>query len=64
MQAEKKAAQAKISRVVGGMDQGSPASAMAEKNKEWKEIKFHEINSIESEREFQKLALSGKSKAL
>ena len=59
LQAEKRAAQAKISRV--GIDQagmpGPNASSVLgnDPNKEWKELKYHGVNSLESEREFEKL---------
>ena len=35
-----------------------------EQNKEWNELKYHPINSIESERELEKLAVFGKDKLM
>eukprot|EP00347_Sterkiella_histriomuscorum_P010732 403375132 len=59
IQAEKRAAQAKLQRA--GMEQPGQQNIINESNKEWKEVRYHSLNSHESEREFEKLFQFGKS---
>ncbi|CDW74584.1 dna-directed rna polymerase iii subunit rpc5-like [Stylonychia lemnae] len=55
IQAEKRAAQAKIQRV--GTEQSGMQQMINESNKEWKDLKYFSMNSYESEMELEKLCL-------
>lgn len=45
-----------------GADHPGQINQINEQNKEWRELRFHPINSAESERELEKLSVFGVNK--